>query len=127
MMHRWAALAVLALGALAPTIGQAQATQNPPPARERPGVELGQNYPNPFNPTTQVRYDVGTNAHVKIAIYDVRGALVRTLVDQERSTGSYIAVWDGRRDSGARAASGVYFCSMRAGEFVESRRMVLLK
>lgn len=88
---------------------------------------LHQNYPNPFNPTTQVRYDVGADAHVKIAVYDVRGALVRTLVDAARTPGTYTASWDGRSDTGERVASGVYFCSMRAGDFVESRRMVLLK
>ncbi|HEU4929875.1 MAG TPA: FlgD immunoglobulin-like domain containing protein, partial [Candidatus Krumholzibacteria bacterium] len=62
-----------------------------------------------------------------IAIYDVRGARVRTLVDEARTPGTYTATWDGKSDTGQRAASGVYFCSMRAGEFVESRRMVLLK
>ena len=88
---------------------------------------LHQNFPNPFNPTTQVRYDVGANERVKIVVYDVRGALVRTLVDDTRAPGTYTATWDGRSDTGARVASGVYFCSMRAGDFVESRRMVLLK
>ncbi len=88
---------------------------------------LHQNYPNPFNPTTQVRYDVGVATRVVIAIFDVRGSLVRTLVDDARTPGVYTAMWDGRSDRGDRAASGVYFCSMRAGEFVESRRMVLLK
>lgn len=91
---------------------------------------LHQNFPNPFNPTTQVRYDVGgsgARVRVRIAIYDVRGALVRTLVDADRTPGSYVATWDGRADDGTQAASGVYFYSMRAGDYVESRRMVLLK
>lgn len=102
-------------------------TITPVDGHARSPHHLHQNYPNPFNPTTQVRYDVGENARVRIAIYDVRGTLVRTLVDQTRIAGTYVAIWDGRTDSGARASSGVYFCSMRAGEFVESRRMVLLK
>lgn len=92
---------------------------------------LHQNFPNPFNPTTQVRYDVGgrdgERVRVRIAIYDVRGALVRSLVDEDRAAGSYVATWDGRGDDGTQAASGVYFYSMRAGDYVESRRMVLLK
>ncbi|MCI0452859.1 MAG: PA14 domain-containing protein, partial [Candidatus Latescibacteria bacterium] len=89
------------------------------------------NYPNPFNPATHLRYDVGgwpgEHVRIRIAIYDVRGTLVRELVDADRVPGSYLATWDGRADSGAQAASGVYFCSMRAGDFVASRRMVLLK
>lgn len=93
--------------------------------------ELHQNFPNPFNPTTQVRYDVGGESgertRVRIAIYDVRGALVRALVDEDRTAGSYVATWDGRADDGTLAASGVYFYSMRAGDYVASRRMVLLK
>jgi hypothetical protein len=92
---------------------------------------LHQNFPNPFNPTTQVRYDVagrtGERVRVSIAVYDVRGTLVRTLVNEERGPGSYVAGWDGRGDNGVQAASGVYFYSMRAGGYAESRRMVLLK
>jgi hypothetical protein len=96
-----------------------------------PAHHLHQNFPNPFNPTTQVRYDVGGSngerTRVHISIFDVRGALVRSLVDEERTPGSYVATWDGRADNGSLAASGVYFYSMRAGDYVESRRMVLLK
>jgi hypothetical protein len=98
----------------------------PPSAPHR----LHQNHPNPFNPTTQIRYDVGEeggNVRVRIAVYDVQGRLVRVLVDEDRAPGSYLATWDGRTDSGGEAASGVYFYAMRAGAFVESRRMVLLK
>lgn len=97
----------------------------PPSAPHR----LHQNHPNPFNPSTQIRYDVGDggNVRVRIAVYDVQGRLVRVLVDEDRAPGSYLAAWDGRTDSGSEAASGVYFYAMRAGAFVESRRMVLLK
>ncbi len=105
------------------TVGLVTAVDTPARANHR----LHQNYPNPFNPTTQVRYDVDGRTRVRIAVYDVRGALVRTLVDAERSTGSYVAIWDGRADNGSRAASGVYFYSMHAGSYSESRRMVLLK
>lgn len=100
-------------------------------APSAPTHQLHQNVPNPFNPTTQVRYDVGgvsgARVHVRIAIYDVRGAHVRTLFDGERTPGSYVATWDGRGDDGRQAASGVYFYSMRAGDYAASRRMVLLK
>lgn len=109
------------------SVGEVTAVDSPLGVTHR----LHQNFPNPFNPTTQVRYDVagdtGQRVHVRIAVYDVRGARVRTLVDEERVAGSYVTSWDGRSDDGVQAASGVYFYSMRAGGFAESRRMVLLK
>jgi hypothetical protein len=109
------------------TLGAVTDVETPVAAPHR----LHPNYPNPFNPSTHVRYDVGgqpgERVRVRIAIYDVRGALVRSLVDADRVPGSYLATWDGLADSGTQAASGVYFCSMRAGDFVASRRMVLLK
>jgi hypothetical protein len=64
---------------------------------------------------------------VRIAVYDVRGSHIRLLVDDVRAPGSYVASWDGRADNGTQAASGVYFYTMHAGDFVTSRRMVLLK
>ncbi len=92
---------------------------------------LHQNYPNPFNPTTQVRYEIGGSpgerVRVRIAVYDVRGALVRVLVDDARAPGLHVTMWDGRASDGSHVASGVYFYSMHAGAMVESRRMVLLK
>jgi hypothetical protein len=109
------------------TVGTVTSIDAPVRASHR----LHQNYPNPFNPTTQIPYhvaaDTGEKLHVRIAVYDVRGALVRTLVDAERAPGSYVAAWDGRADNGAHAASGIYFYSMRVGDFAASRRMVLLK
>ncbi len=91
---------------------------------------LHQNRPNPFNPSTQIPYEVAgprSGEHVRIAIYDVRGALIRLLVDADHPPGSYLATWDGRANDGAEVSSGVYFCSMRAGGYAQSRRMVLLK
>jgi len=109
------------------TVGAVTAVDTPAPAPHR----LHQNYPNPFNPTTQVRYEIagqsGDHVRVRLDVYDVRGALVRTLVDADRTPGSYVVTWDGRTDNGTHAASGVYFYSMRAGSYSESRRMVLLK
>jgi len=109
------------------TLGTVTAVDAPLTATHR----LHQNYPNPFNPSTQLRYDVagrdGDRVQVRIAVYDVRGALVRSLVNDTRVPGSYVATWDGRADNGAQAASGVYFCAMSAGAYLESRRMVLLK
>jgi hypothetical protein len=89
---------------------------------------LHANVPNPFNPVTTIGYDVPRGgADVTISIFDVKGALVKTLVDERRAAGRYTAQWNGDDRRGARAASGVYFYRMQAGSFVETRKMVLLK
>jgi hypothetical protein len=89
---------------------------------------LHQNIPNPFNPTTVIGYEVPAGgAEVSIVIYDVAGRRVQTLVNEYRGAGRYHAPWDGRNAQGSRVATGVYFYRMRAGSFVETRKMVLLK
>lgn len=93
----------------------------------RPGFRLGANHPNPFNPATRIPYHVGATERVTLAVYDVRGARVRALVEGVRAAGAYEAVWDGRDDGGRVVASGVYFCVMQAGGFRATQRMVLLK
>ena len=86
-----------------------------------------QNVPNPFNPVTQIAYHVPYESAVSIRIYDVSGRLVRTLVDRVSEPGRHVAVWDGGTDSGDSVGSGVYFCTMEAPDFHESRKMTLLK
>ncbi len=88
---------------------------------------LRPNYPNPFNPSTTIRYDVATRSRVELRIYDVRGALVRTLVDGERAAGSYSIAWNGLNDRGNPASSGVYFYRLTAGTFSDVRKMTLVK
>jgi len=89
---------------------------------------LDQNYPNPFNPSTSIRYSVPLEKQITIAIYDVLGNKVRTLIDNEvRAKGSYEIVWDGTTSSGAKVASGTYICEMRFGNFTKSVKMSLLK
>ena len=88
---------------------------------------LVQNYPNPFNPTTMIRFSLARNAHVVLTIYDVRGARVRTLLDEARVPGDHRVVWDGRSDAGVRVSSGIYFYRLTAGNFRETKKMVLLK
>lgn len=89
---------------------------------------LHANVPNPFNPTTTISYDVRRGGgDVNIAIFDVSGRLVRTLVHEHRAAGRYTAQWDGHDDAGRPVASGVYFYRMSAGSFNETRKMVLLK
>ncbi|MDH4038915.1 MAG: T9SS type A sorting domain-containing protein [Candidatus Krumholzibacteria bacterium] len=91
-------------------------------------LALYQNVPNPFNPTTVIRYDVPVSGTpVTIRLYDVAGRLVRTLVDEARPAGVHHVSWDGRNGHGESVATGVYFCRMQAGTFVQTRKMVLLK
>jgi flagellar hook assembly protein FlgD len=83
--------------------------------------------PNPFNPVTSVSYGAPADAHVKLAVYNVAGRLVRTLVDRHVDAGYHVAVWDGRDDNGVEVGSGVYFCRMEAEGFGDATKMVLLK
>jgi Domain of unknown function (DUF362)/FlgD Ig-like domain len=91
---------------------------------------LEQNSPNPFNPSTTIAFSVSSSNEsqtVRLSIFDLRGKLVHTLVDERREPGSYTAYWDGTEDSGRRVASGVYFYRLQAGDFSRTRKMVLLK
>jgi hypothetical protein len=83
--------------------------------------------PNPFNPMTNVSYGSPTESRVHLAVYNVAGRLVRTLVDGEVGPGYHSAVWDGRDNNGVSVGSGVYFCRMSADGFDGSIKMVLLK
>jgi hypothetical protein len=86
-------------------------------------------FPNPFNPSTSIRYHVGASARVTLAIYDVRGRLVRQLLDADipGSTQERMITWDGSDDRGRPVASGVYFVRMHTPSSAQSRKMVLIK
>jgi hypothetical protein len=88
---------------------------------------LQQNFPNPFNPTTVIRYDIAHNSHVKIAVFDVSGRLVRTLVNEPRNAGGHEIVWNGLNERGQLVATGIYFYRLTTGSFVQTRKMVMLK
>jgi hypothetical protein len=88
---------------------------------------LHPNYPNPFNPTTVIRYELASAGDVTVRIYDVTGALVRTLEERHRERGRYEVGWNGTNDQGHGVASGVYFYRLRAPSFAQTRKMILLK
>ena len=93
---------------------------------------LLQNFPNPFNPETWIPYTLADDAAVQVRIYDVHGALVRQLDIGQQRAGRYLsrqtaAYWDGRDQSGASISSGVYFYTLEADAFSETRRMVIQK
>lgn len=90
---------------------------------------LGQNVPNPFNPSTTIEFTVpeGFSGRVSLTIHDLRGRLVRTLVQGKDQPGAHRVTWDGKYDSGAQAASGIYFCRLDAAGGAHVRKLVLLK
>jgi len=85
------------------------------------------NYPNPFNPETKINYQFPEASNVVIKVFNMKGQLVRTLIDEFKEPGSYTVVWDGRNVAGLSVPSGAYFYKMKAGNFQETRKMVLLK
>lgn len=94
------------------------------PARFR----LGQNYPNPFNPTTTIAYEVPSpGSYVAITLYDVEGRRVADLVNGHKAPGFYSVSWNARDLNGDPVASGVYFLRMKAGHFLSTKKLVLLK
>jgi hypothetical protein len=91
------------------------------------GFAIHQNYPNPFNPTTTISYDLPKRSQVTLGIYDLLGKQIKTLVNQSQDAGNRIAVWDGTDDLGRPVSAGVYLYQIQAGEFTQTRKMLLLK
>ncbi|RLC50614.1 MAG: hypothetical protein DRI23_06725 [Candidatus Cloacimonadota bacterium] len=90
--------------------------------------KLEGNHPNPFNPTTEIDYSVSNTGHVTIDIFNVKGELVKTLVNREVDAGTHSATWLGDDNSGRSVTSGIYFYKMRAGgRYTNTRKMILLK
>jgi len=90
-------------------------------------VNLAQNVPNPFNPSTTISFSVPNEARVKLQVFDVRGHLVRNLMDEIRPAGEQSVVWNGRDERGAGVASGVYFYRLDTGGKSLQKRMLLIK
>jgi len=88
---------------------------------------LEQNSPNPFNPSTQIQFSIPAGARVQLRIFDVRGRLVRALVDQDYDAGTWQVTWNGRDDTGRTVASGTYLYELRADDQRKVRKMGLLK
>lgn len=88
---------------------------------------LQQNYPNPFNPQTTIGYQLAKESTVTLTIYNIQGRKVRTLVQSAQPAGRYTIVWNGRNDAGQQVSSGMYVYILRAGSFVQTRKMMLLR
>ena len=90
------------------------------------GFILYQNYPNPFNPTTNIRFRISDRGFISLKVYDILGKEVTTLINEELSAGDYeveLNASSGIRD----LVSGIYFYQLRAGSFVETKKMMYLK
>ena len=83
---------------------------------------LSQNWPNPFNPSTEIRFTLPTGCHARIDVFNVMGQKVATVVDDDFSAGEHVCFWDGTEHS-----SGVYFYRLTTPQFVQTRKMMLLK
>jgi hypothetical protein len=86
------------------------------------GFSLKQNYPNPFNPSTNIKFDLPASSFTKLAVYDITGREVAPLVNEKLSPGTYEYKFDA-----SKLTSGVYFYKLQAGDFIETKRMVLVK
>jgi hypothetical protein len=85
------------------------------------------NYPNPFNPTTSISFSLADEQNVTLAIYNIRGQRVATLVDEQREAGLHTVVWSGRDAAGNPVASGVYFAQMHSGKTTQRHKLLMLK
>ncbi|MBK8946422.1 MAG: T9SS type A sorting domain-containing protein [Ignavibacteriae bacterium] len=83
---------------------------------------LSQNFPNPFNPTTRISYTISEQSKVVLIVYDILGRKIKTLIDKIQSSGNYSIEWNA-----SEYPSGVYFYKLQAGEFTETKKMILLK
>ena len=85
------------------------------------------NYPNPFNPVTKLRYTIPKNSLVSIIIYDMLGRQVKTLVNQTQNAGYASVIWDATNDYGKPVSAGIYLYQIQTGEYIQTKKMVLLK
>jgi len=88
------------------------------------GYLLQQNYPNPFNPGTIIRYAISSTQFVTLKVYDLLGREIATLVNEEKTAGSYNVEFGMQN---LELSSGIYFYKLQAGNFVETKKMILLK
>lgn len=107
---------------LEPSMEQTITVVNPPTA-----YRLDQNYPNPFNPTTKMSYCLPKAEHVLLAVYNMLGQYVRTLVDEDKDTGHYAAIWDGKDDRGQEVPIGIYFYKLQTKGFIDTKQMLFVK
>jgi len=88
---------------------------------------LIQNYPNPFNPETDISYALPSDCKVNLTIYNLLGQKVKTLVNEPQTAGYKTTHWNGRDEQGNLVSSGIYFYKLNAGEYTDTKKMVMTK
>jgi hypothetical protein len=88
---------------------------------------LNQNYPNPFNPVTNLSYDLLEDSYVSVTIYDLLGNVIKNLVNANQSSGYKSVQWNATNDRNESVSAGLYLYTIQAGEFRQTKKMVLLK
>jgi len=84
-------------------------------------------YPNPFNPSTTIKYTIPTYEKMKLSIYNIKGQLIKTLIDETQIAGEHSIIWNGRNESNQSVSSGIYFYKMETKNISEIKKCVLLK
>jgi hypothetical protein len=97
------------------------------PADPANGFSSNHSYPNPFNTRTTIEYTLPEDCQVKVTVYNVLGQKVRLLLNEYQSSGQKSVIWNAKDNAGQEVASGVYFYKIKAGDFVKSKKMLLLK
>ncbi len=92
-----------------------------------PGFALKANYPNPFNPSTQITFTIPKTTLAQLNVYNVRGELVRNLLNEQTANGMHTLTWDGRNSNGQNVPSGVYVYELTTDEFSQMRKMALMR
>ncbi|MBC7186943.1 MAG: T9SS type A sorting domain-containing protein [Calditrichaeota bacterium] len=88
---------------------------------------LAANFPNPFNPSTTIDFQIPKDSRVTITVFNTNGQLIRTLVDGNLQAGAHRVQWDGLDEQGNHVAAGMYLCRMKAGDFMDTKRMIMVK
>ena len=88
---------------------------------------LGEAYPNPFNPETRIKYGLTQDGYVSFMVHDLMGRKVKSLVSSEKDAGYHSIRWDATNDFGESVSAGMYFYTIQAGEFRQTKKMILLK
>ncbi len=92
-----------------------------------PLTKMDQNYPNPFNPTTTIRYNLPEDGHVQIFVYNLKGQLVKQLLNKRESLGTHSIIWDGKDKNGRTCSSGVYYYRLNNNSTSITKKMLMLK
>lgn len=88
---------------------------------------LFQNYPNPFNPTTNIKFTVPKQSEINLSIYNIRGQLIKNIINGILSPGQYIKKWNGKNQKNENVSSGIYYCILRSGKDILKKKLILLR